>query len=168
MIAADKYVEAQYKTIIKDVDLVLLTAGGNGLNFVDAILQCFFLGNVAGCLTRLETSKDFVENGPFKGTLVDILRDIGTRMKPGGKVVLSVYPHLLMDIEYKFDKKDFGAVIRESGVRLDKEQQTTVNDANMLEKSNFLLILAKQKMCSLATNLTAPSSLDTEPRPLDL
>ncbi|KAL7484086.1 hypothetical protein ACHAWX_000193, partial [Stephanocyclus meneghinianus] len=129
-VTCKRFVEAQSKAISSDVDLVLMTFGGNDLNFPSIIEQCFAMFyrlDVETCKDLLITAEDSLRSGEFKTMLVKVLRHLGQQLKkPRAKVVLSAYPHVMMDKEYilgVFDKYDAGTAIRDLAVFVDEMQR---------------------------------------------
>lgn len=94
-----QYVEAQLKEITSDVDMVLMTFGGK--YFCRLVQQCFVTRFVSPneCKETLAEARAYAAN-QLKADLVNILLDVASRMKLGGMVLLSSYPHLVADVEY--------------------------------------------------------------------
>lgn len=150
-VTCKRFVEAQYKAISSDVDLVLMTFGGNDLNFADIVMQCFVIGirDAEECEEKVVEAETLVNSGEFKAELVNVLRHAAQQLKkPEAKVILSAYPHLLMDKEYTLgliDKYDAGTAIRNLADLVDEVQREAVDEANSAEGRSFAFYFDKTK-----------------------
>lgn len=148
-----RYVQAQQNAVTSDVDLVLMTFGGN--HFRRLVLLCLVTGFVEpqACKDTLAEARNYATT-QLKGDLINILLDVASRMKPGGKVLFSTYPHLIADVEYiigntEDDKFDARTAIRELAILIDQKQQDAINEANSIAVSKggsaFALFFAGTK-----------------------
>ena len=135
-----RYVDAQQKSITSDVDMVLMTFGGK--HFRRLAQQCFVTGFVEpnDCKETLAEAHEYATN-QLKADLVNILLDIASRMKPGGILLLSTYPHLIADVEYiigntEDDKFDARTAVRDLAMLIDQKQQGAIGEANSIAVSN--------------------------------
>lgn len=99
-------------SIPPDVDIVMLTAGGNDVNFGDVVKQCFAVGlrDAAGCRDAIEIARDMIAD-PSKDGMGARTRQlftiIETRLRELGRqdidIVLVGYPNLVLpdsDVNY--------------------------------------------------------------------
>jgi hypothetical protein len=149
-----RFVEPQNKYITQDVDLILMTYGENEFYFQSkwprtrGIMSCFFAtSDGEECRGSVNDIHQGVSTGQYRLDLINILRDMKSRMKPGGKVILSSHPHLIMDTEYKFILSSYNAgyEIRNLAILFDNEQRTAVKEANELEGVEFAFYFDKTK-----------------------
>ena len=92
----EKYVDAQSNSITEDVDLVLMTFGGNEFGFFDAIINCFVVGllnpwlNVSKpCSDTLGGIENKLAGSWYKNKLVKILLEICEIIDGGGHGCIS-------------------------------------------------------------------------------
>ena len=135
-IVCKRFVRAQQSAITSDVELVLMTFGGK--HFRRIVLLCCVTGFVQpqGCKTTLAEAHNYAAS-QLKGDLVNILLDVATRMKPGGNVLFSSYPHLIADVEYIIgntggDRFDARTAVRDLAAVIDQQQQDAINEANAI------------------------------------
>ncbi len=140
------YVQPQSQSVTSDVNMVLLTIGGNDLGFIKVIETCFIISSsgkivavVGGglCRNTVNNAKKLIDDGTYQWRLLDLLVDVGERMSPQGSLILSSYPHILTDTTYVFgesllgkDKYDAGTAIRTLANKLDNVQCATIKSAN--------------------------------------
>lgn len=86
--------------IPENTDLVLMTIGGNDVNFGDIVKQCFVIGLRDGstCEKLVNSAK---ENLPaaIKGT-EEILKKLEDKLSPNSQIILAGYPLLSLDTDY--------------------------------------------------------------------
>ena len=86
--------------IPENTDLVLMTIGGNDVNFGDIVKQCFVIGLRDGstCEKLINSAK---ENLPaaIKGT-EEILKKLEDKLSPNSQIILAGYPLLSLDTDY--------------------------------------------------------------------
>ena len=95
-ISLDNY----FKKIPENTDLILMTIGGNDVNFGDIVKQCFVIGLRDGstCEKLVNSAK---ENLPaaIKGT-EEILKKLEDKLSPNSQIILAGYPLLSLDTDY--------------------------------------------------------------------
>lgn len=86
--------------IPENTDLILMTIGGNDVNFGDIVKQCFVIGLRDGstCEKLINSAK---ENLPaaIKGT-EEILKKLEDKLSPNSQIILAGYPLLSLDTDY--------------------------------------------------------------------
>ena len=86
--------------IPENTDLVMMTIGGNDVNFGDIVKQCFVIGLRDGstCEKLVNSAK---ENLPaaIKGT-EEILKKLEDKLSPNSQIILAGYPLLSLDTDY--------------------------------------------------------------------
>ena len=86
--------------IPENTDLILMTIGGNDVNFGDIVKQCFVIGLRDGstCEKLVNSAK---ENLPatIKGT-EEILKKLEDKLSPNSQIILAGYPLLSLDTDY--------------------------------------------------------------------
>lgn len=86
--------------IPENTDLVMMTIGGNDVNFGDIVKQCFVIGLRDGstCEKLVNSAK---ENLPaaIKGT-EEILKKLEDKLSPNSQIILAEYPLLSLDTDY--------------------------------------------------------------------
>ncbi len=97
-----RVVAPQLDAVGADTDLVLLTIGGNDVQFSDIVLRCFAFdvpklfgipaGDIAECERLTERATDDLTE--VRSRLVTLLTRLRERMPPGGRVALVTYPYL--------------------------------------------------------------------------
>ena len=87
------WLRPQVDALSPDVDLVLLTVGGNDVHFPDIVRNCLILGNEAACAQDLATADAYVAN-EFTADLVAMFDEIHNRTDGNARVVYLAYPHL--------------------------------------------------------------------------
>jgi hypothetical protein len=91
---------AQMDSLGKDSDLVLLTFGGDDVNFSDIVKQCFIVGlrDPGSCRSKVNDAAAGLAS--VTSNLTSIFATMRSRLRPDAKVVLLGYPQLVGDIPY--------------------------------------------------------------------
>lgn len=143
----------QINEIPSSADLVMLTIGGNDVDFGGVVTNCFALGarSPAGCRDRVDHARRNLDK--VVANTKDILEALERRLSPEAQVILVGYPHLSLDTYYgigKCDRWDWGNVtcaelsdlyeplnhLRELNDRLDDQRSKLVaewNNSSLLE-----------------------------------
>lgn len=145
-----RFLEPQIDAIDEDVDLVLITIGGNNLKFDNIVKQCFVLGmrHPNDCREAVENANSFLGNPPdfegdLKTKLIEMFAEI--RMKsPDVKIVYVSYPHLLLDAEYKLVEGfatpyDAATELRALAISGDEMQRAAVAKANANAGEEYII-----------------------------
>lgn len=92
-VQCDRWLAAQADALNPDVDLVLLTIGGNDAHFPDIVKACLILADANGCDGAVETARGYVKN-EYASDLVEVLTEIERRTDGHAKIAFLGYPGL--------------------------------------------------------------------------
>ena len=92
-VVCDRWLAPQVDALNSDVDLVLLTIGGNDAHFPDIVRACLILADAQGCDGAVETARAYVNN-EYAGDLADVLTEIERRTERHAKIAFLAYPGL--------------------------------------------------------------------------
>lgn len=139
-----RFIDPQIEAIDNSVDLVLLTIGGNDLNFDQIVKQCFVVGmrHPTGCkevITQAERDLPGLQDD-----LIETFEEIRKNLRPDARVVYVSYPHLLPDVEYKLveffaEPYDVSAALRSLAVKGDNAQRAAVEAANNAAGEEYII-----------------------------
>ena len=89
-------VRPQLENVGTDVDIVLLTFGGNDAGFPDLVMECFVPERDAcACSEKVAEAYRWMDENA-EGVYMKLFRDLRARMRPGARVVMSSYPYLTL------------------------------------------------------------------------
>lgn len=83
----------QVDSLNRDVDLVLLTLGGNDAHFPDIVRACLVLGEARGCQEAVESAAAYV-NDNYRGDLIEVFTEIVRRTEGHARIAYLAYPGL--------------------------------------------------------------------------
>lgn len=137
-----RFVTPQINAIGEGVNLVLMTMGGNDLDFDNIVMSCFvpYLGyrSARDCETYVEKAIDDLDD--LQTELEQAFSDIRDELEPGAKIVYVSYPHLMLDVSYQIRDLDDGYIYN-AGERIrylatlgDIYQKAAVANANAEEE----------------------------------
>lgn len=123
----------QIKRLPSDVDIVLLTIGGNDVHFTDIVTQCFARGardpencekQVGKANKNLREKVNYTDEKDTEGNLEasvkekteTVLRALDGKLKPGAEVVLVGYPLLATNRPYALVNKKTNAEVVDGAV----------------------------------------------------
>jgi lysophospholipase L1-like esterase len=92
-VVCDRWLAPQVDALNPDVDLVLLTLGGNDAHFPDIVKTCLIMGDAKGCDGAVETARAYVNN-QYTHDLTDVLTTIERRTDGHAKIAFLAYPGL--------------------------------------------------------------------------
>jgi len=92
-VQCDRRLPAQADSLNPDVDLVLLTLGGNDAHFPDIVKACLILGDAEGCEAAVDTARDYVHDS-YADDLIEVFTEIERRTDGHAKIVYLAYPGL--------------------------------------------------------------------------
>jgi len=130
-----RFLRPQLDAVGPQVDLVLLTIGGNDASFAPIVRDCFALGfrDPTSCRSAVETAADYVRSS-YKDDLVRALGQIGAKLGPDSKILLASYPHVSLDVEYLLKSGainyDAARAVRQLNQLANIEQERAVAEAN--------------------------------------
>ena len=92
-VVCDRWLAPQVDALNPDVDLVLLTLGGNDAHFPDIVKACLIMGDAKGCDGAVETARAYVKN-EYTSDLTEVLTTIERRTDGHAKIAFLAYPGL--------------------------------------------------------------------------
>ncbi len=92
-VVCDRWLAPQVDALNPDVDLVLLTIGGNDAHFPDIVKACLILGDATGCDAAVRTAREYVTNH-YADDLAVVLAEIERRTDGHAKIAFLAYPGL--------------------------------------------------------------------------
>lgn len=92
-VVCDRWLAPQVDALNPDVDLVLLTLGGNDAHFPDIVRACLIMGDANGCDAAVKTARAYV-NDQYTRDLTDVLTTIERRTDGHAKIAFLAYPGL--------------------------------------------------------------------------
>lgn len=127
-------IQRQLDWVTPDIDLVLMTMGGNDIEFDSIVQQCFvpLNRNVGQCREQLQTSRDAL--APALGRLQEIVAQMDEELRPDARVALLSYPLLEQHDDYTLRSLTgsfrAGEVVRDLGRFAVQQQAGAVAAAN--------------------------------------
>ncbi len=92
-VACERWLPAQTDALNGDVDLVLMTVGGNDVHFPDIAKQCLIMADAEGCKQQIDVARTYVRND-FSTDLLAALEAIHAKTEGHAKVGYAAYPGL--------------------------------------------------------------------------
>ena len=92
-VACDRWLPAQLASLNRDVDLVLMTVGGNDVHFPDIARECLIMASASGCEQTIAAARAYVKD-EFAGDLLTVFGDINRTTQGHAKVGYAAYPGL--------------------------------------------------------------------------
>lgn len=147
-VSCERWLRAQVEALNPDVDLVLLTVGGNDVHFPDIVRACLILGDVDECERALDVADAYVAND-FTADLIDVFAEIERRTAGNARVVYLAYPNLEVNDDLELTGVSGGEVTRINiSQRLDnladaglESQRRAVEAANALAQHDAVIFL---------------------------
>jgi VCBS repeat-containing protein len=139
---------AQMDSLGKDTDLVLLTFGGDDIDFSDIVKQCFIVGlrDPGSCRSKVNAAEAGLAG--VQSNLTSIFATMRSKLRPDAKVVLLGYPQLVGNIPYVLkshnllhqvtDSYDAAQAVRQLGTHGQGVQQAAVDAANLAAGTHFV------------------------------
>ncbi|MGH9280297.1 MAG: PKD domain-containing protein [Acidimicrobiales bacterium] len=118
-------IEKQVKFVDSDTDLVMMTIGGDDLDFDTVVRQCFGFVNTDRCKAAVEAGKAKLASDGFKSELartISAIKAAGSGGPKDVKVVFLSYPYLVGSDDAKINGYSVGREIREAQRALDGVQ----------------------------------------------
>ncbi len=146
-----RFMHSQVNAVGKDTDLVLLTGGGNDVNFAGIIEQCFAPGfrDPGDCREKVTNARDNIDD--VRLSMIDALAAIRQRGRPDTKVALVGYPFLANNDDFELvhrflknpwwwerDRYAAAREVRELGRLGDIAQEAAVDAANLTAGEDFV------------------------------
>lgn len=128
-------VKAELDAINNETDLVLLTIGGNDINFAEIIKQCFALGSGADCKKQIGKAIEAIENNTLTTNLTNVFDAMYRRgLREDANIILLGYPFLSTDVDYFIhdiffiNKYNVAQEVRNLGRLGDQAQQSAIRN----------------------------------------
>lgn len=149
-----RFINRQASSVDESVDLVLMTMGGNDLQFNNIVMNCFALGfrHPTACENSVNNAYQLLgkspryEDGDMKSMMLRAFSAIRKNMKPGAKIVYVSYPQILLDVNYKVLWEGFGTKTYEAGDALielaeyaESMQKAIVAEANEKAGEEYII-----------------------------
>ncbi len=145
-------IAAQIDAVGKDTDLVMLTIGGDDVDFHDIVAHCFAVSQRHPDQCRKLIDHAEANLATVGQNTTALLTKLRAKLRPEAKVALLTYPYLssraswrLRNIQATFgfggDSYDAGAAVRKLGDDGDAMQRTAVQAANKRAKQNFVTLV---------------------------
>jgi alpha-tubulin suppressor-like RCC1 family protein/lysophospholipase L1-like esterase len=133
-----RHLEAQMLGVGKDTDLVLLTMGGNDLQFGQIVKKCYWGGTFgqrdeATCRGLVDGAQLDVDSGTLTTKIRAALRALRERMRPDARIALNAYPYVDSDSPahaYTLGTYPVTTKLRQLGATGDAAQQLAVTQDN--------------------------------------
>ena len=143
-----RWITPQIDAIDSSVDLVLMTMGGNDLDFDDIVKNCFVVGrrSASGCREAVDDANGKLDS--FETNLINTFAEIRGRLRPGARIAYVSYPHLLPDAQYEIvdwrgtpweDRYDARTAIRALASSGDAHQIAAVAAANAAVGEEYIV-----------------------------
>jgi len=92
-VACERWLPAQSAALNRDVDLVLMTVGGNDARFPDIVRECLIVAEVGACQEAVDTARQYVRDD-YADDLLTVFGDISRTTEGHAKVGYAAYPGL--------------------------------------------------------------------------
>lgn len=169
----------QIKDIPNDTDLVMLTVGGNDMDFESIIKHCFAVGFRGAKICREKTEQ---AESKFNDTIANtrlIFQQLEARLPSSSEIVLVGYPLLSLDTKdyiieqcmvfdsssgdcYKHDYYDAATAVRQAGKEFNDKQAALVNSWN--KNHSLKVSFVGDVQSAFATHEPDPSALRRNPK----
>lgn len=148
VVECERFLFPQIDAVGKDTDLILLTGGGNDVNFAEIVKQCFapFYRDPGDCRSNVDAAK--AELDQVRIRLTSTLDAIAGRVRADTKVAVVGYPYLANNDDFELVYKRFGLwesdryaaarEVRALGRDGDAKQLAAVNAANAAAGRDFV------------------------------
>lgn len=148
-VACTRWMEPQVNAIGNDTDLVILTGGGNDVNFAAIVEQCFAPGfrDPGSCREKVNSARERMVQ--VEDDLVATLAEIRSRARPDMKVAVVGYPYLANNDDFELvyrrllvtwesDRYAAAREVRDLGRLGDERQAAAVDRANAAAGEDFV------------------------------
>jgi len=108
-VECSRWLAPQVDSLNRDVDLVLLSLGGNDAHFPDIVKPCLIMGDAQGCDGAVKEARAYV-NDHFTEDLIDVFTEIVRRTDGHAKVVYLAYPRLDVNDDLRITQLDSSGV----------------------------------------------------------
>ena len=137
-------VNTQLPALDPESDVVMLTAGGNDVEFANIVTSCFtnipFVATIDKCKGAMSKAKDVFPSVVQRTQ--DLLTQVAAKIRPGAQIVLVGYPLLSIETSWQMKPWFWGAPypaaqeIRAFGQQATARQQQLVDEWNRAEHND--------------------------------
>jgi len=92
-VACERWLLAQSAALNRDVDLVLMTVGGNDVHFPTIVRECLIMANADGCEQAIAEARAYARDD-FAGDVLAVFEEIHSKTQGHTKVGYAAYPGL--------------------------------------------------------------------------
>lgn len=113
IVRCTRWLEPQIDALDKDTDLVLMTGGGNDVNFGSIVRTCFApaLATLQGCKDNVEIARDGLSR--LEDDLAAAFADVRAATRPDTRIALVGYPFLANNDSYQLVSRGPRGVVTE-------------------------------------------------------
>ncbi len=139
-----RLLDPQIEAIDSSVDLVLMTGGGNDIEFATIVKQCFATGfrDPASCRRAVEFANE--ELARVEERLIRTFVELRNKLRPDARIAFVTYPYLVPDVDYWVnqggDSYEAAREIRALGLEGDTRQRAAVAAANAAAGEEFIVL----------------------------
>jgi len=162
-----RFLKPQIDAIDTNVDLVIMTMGGNDIQFAKIVQKCFVRGfrGPGGCREAVENAT--TDLADVEEDLINTFAEIRKRLGSDSRVIFVTYPHLVPDIDYNLrnifngDIYNVSQEVRTLSVEGDRRQKAAVEAANAAAGEEYIVFFDDTKELFEGH---LPDPIDTNPR----
>ncbi len=151
--ATENHQSPQVNTVNQSYGLILLTTGGDDVDFADIVEQCLVdhLRDGKKCDTHLTAAEKLLNDGTLEARVKHVLSAIRARANPLATIALLGYPYLEKDTSFTLPGPDHKPV--EIGRRLkaledngDAIQRRVISQLNAQDQTNSFVFVSTKKL----------------------
>ena len=123
-------IRRQLDNVDRSTDMVMMTIGGNDLDFDGIVKSCFaaVIRSASDCKTKINDARNNM--GDLELNLRGILSSLNSRLRPDAKIVLLGYPLLALDNSEKLSDFSVASEVRKLGLEGNLRQKKVVEEYN--------------------------------------
>ncbi len=123
-------IRRQLDSVDRSTDMVMMTIGGNDLDFDGIVKSCFaaVIRSASDCKTKINDARNNM--GDLELNLRGILSSLNSRLRPDAKIVLLGYPLLALDNGEKLSDFSVASEVRKLGLEGNLRQKKVVEEYN--------------------------------------
>ena len=123
-------IRRQLDSVDRSTDMVMMTIGGNDLDFDGIVKSCFaaVIRSASDCRTKINDARNNM--GDLELNLRGILSSLNSRLRPDAKIVLLGYPLLALDNGEKLSDFLVASEVRKLGLEGNLRQKKVVEEYN--------------------------------------
>jgi PKD repeat protein/lysophospholipase L1-like esterase len=135
----------QIDAIDSSVDLVIMTMGGNDVQFATIVERCFVIGRRDPTVCREAVENAHEDLVDVEEDLIKAFTAIRDKLKPEARIAFVTYPYLVPDVDYQIGDNRSGDTyaaaqeIRALGLEGDRRQRAAVEAANTAAGEEYIV-----------------------------